>query len=116
MTMVIELAPIEIIVEDHTTAPVVEVEVAPVLSQINVEVSGVYLPGGGAPGTQTLTHTQSTPAATWTIPNTPGARAIVLGVYDSAGRMGLADVIITETNTVITFSQPRTGSVDYLRG
>ncbi len=88
-----------------------------VTAEIVEEVLGVVVLGETAsPGPSTQTHTQSTPAATWTIPNTPNSRAIVLAVYDDAGRAGLADVYVTDANTSVVFPSPRTGRVDYMRG
>lgn len=84
---------------------------------VAVRLGGPYvLSTAPSTATGTFVHTQSTPAAVWTIPNTPGAKAIILAVYDDAGRVGIADVTVTDTNTVISFSSPRTGRADYIRG
>lgn len=92
--------------------PDVSVGVQLVRPQVSVEVTQP----GSTSGAQALVHTQSTPAATWVLPNTPTARAIVLAVYDDAGRVGYADVYVTVSNTSIVFPSPRTGRVDYIRG
>jgi hypothetical protein len=60
-------------------------------------------------GTPGHTHTQTTPAATWSIPHTLGFIPTVT-VYDSAGRMILADVTASTTVVTVTMGAPDTGS------
>jgi hypothetical protein len=58
-------------------------------------------------GGATVTHTQSTPLATWTIPHTLG-RLPLVSVY-VAGSEVLADIDATSSSVTITFATPTSG-------
>lgn len=72
---------------------------------------GVELPSGPGGGGTTHTHVQSSPAATWTIPNPlgsstyPGGVLLVVG-----GEVVEADVDLSNlANIVVTFATPQSG-------
>lgn len=68
----------------------------------------------GPAGDGGFTHTQSAPAATWTIPNTLGRfPASVLIVVDNA--VVMTDVEFPDLSTiVVTFATPQTGRVEVI--
>lgn len=66
----------------------------------------------GDPGmdAQVTVHVQSSPAATWTIPNTY-ARPVHVTLYDDDGVEFDTDVTVTSSFITLTFPAPTTGSV-----
>lgn len=103
---VINLEPIEIIVEDHTT-----------VNPINVEISGVYLPGSALGGASSFTHTQDTPAVEWSAPHSFGSEPASVLLKNADG-----DVLIphfaeySSVRVVLLFNLPTAGTLRIWKG
>ena len=102
------------------TVPGMTVAVAPP-SEIDVTLSGVGQPGPpgvpgspGAAGDGGFTHTQTTPAATWTISNLLGRYPASVSVFISGQ---LVDAYIETPNVstiVVTFATPQSGRAEVI--
>lgn len=103
-----------VVIEDAPPPIVVNIEDAP--APIVVEISEVGLvgpPGPSAPGVTVYVHTQSTPAATWTISHGLGRVPHGVTVYIS-GELVDTDVDVDATTVVLTFSSPMAGEAHIL--
>lgn len=110
------------------TPAVIELEVIPAVAYVAPESPAVDLTkaesrvivaagAGGPPGPPgaagaVYTHTQSSPAATWTITHTLGRKPAAVTVWQS-DELVYTDVDAPDTTTVvITFPSPMTGRVE----
>ncbi len=104
------IGPIDLEVDDFDE---IALEIDDTAEVLIVAVEGEQGPQGPA-GDGGFTHTQSTPAATWTIPNTlgryPASVLIVVGTQSVE-----ADIEFPDISTIaITFASPTAGRAEIL--
>lgn len=96
--------------------PSVTASVAATAVEVSVSVSGAQGPQGapGPAGDGGFTHTQTTPAATWTITNILGRYPASVTVWINDFEVD-ADIETPNTSTVvITFASPQSGRAEII--
>lgn len=87
----------------------------PVTTVAKPDLKALRLGPAGPPGPKgdpgsTYFHTQSSPAATWTVPN-PTGRADCAVIVRVGGEEVLADVQTSNSTITVTFAEPISGSL-----